>query len=522
MANNTPALKYQVHEGIFDAKSTLDEENFYHQRQGHPSELTKKLTYILGDYTKNYPISTATVGAVGFGPSSSLAKAAVELDDTQFTYPVMGRIKKASVVSSSAYSAGDKPGVGNSTFKIRFQDNWLKRYWYIQSARGVQAYLHDNGTLISASGEYEYTASLSAASPSDYCPLSELSTGAAWVGTHTGVTESESRTTESHMALPGSYKNQMGFLRHGFSWAGNAANKIMRIDVTKPAADGMPGQTSNVWMDFAMWQYEMEWLDMCENAYWYSRYNRQVNGKVSLKDLINGKIIPQGSGILEQIQNKSTYSTLTYDYLTNQIGDALFGMSDSAGMSITLYGGRGAIREFDRAIKKAGGTIFQNFSGAVDSGKFVSGTGYNLALGGFFDSFYHIDGYYIKIKHNPVFDMGSVALAQQAGGYVHPETGWPLESYRMVFIDDNDYDGQPNIQHVAQKGRAFMHGVQAGLTPMPKSLQVMSRTFDVTDMGNAPLLSTDMDKSSYTRFKSCGIQILRANKCFDFQCIAGQ
>jgi hypothetical protein len=273
-----------------------------------------------------------------------------------------------------------------------------------------------------------------------------------------------------------------------------------------------------------MWQYEMEWLDMCENAYWYSRYNRQANGTIDLKDLLTGKIIPRGAGILEQIQNKSTYSDLTYDYLTNQIGDALFGQSDSAGMSITLFGGRGAARAFHRAILKAGGTVLSSFGGAGDIGsKFVSGTGYNLALGGYFDAFYHIDGYYIKFKHNPIFDLGSVAMAQQAGGYVHPETGWPLESYRMVFIDDSDYDGQPNIQHVAQKGRSFLHGVIAGLTPMPRSLKILGG-FNVSsaDAAAAQLISTDVDKSAYTRFKSCGIQILRANKCFDFQCIAGQ
>ena len=91
MANQVfPQLKYQVQEAIFDAKSMLDEQNFYHQRQGSPSELTKKLTYILGDYNKSFPISTMTMGGVGYGNNRS----AVEIDDVQFTYPVMGRDNK--------------------------------------------------------------------------------------------------------------------------------------------------------------------------------------------------------------------------------------------------------------------------------------------------------------------------------------------------------------------------------------------------------------------------------------------
>jgi hypothetical protein len=520
MSQPTPALKYRVTEAIFDSKSMLDETNFYHQRQGAPSELTRKLTYIMGDYTKNYPISLMTVGGIGYD-GDAMKKAAVEIDDVQFTYPVMGRMHKACVVSSNAYSTGDKPGIGNSQFKIRFSDNWIKRFFIIQSARGVQAYVHEDGKLIGS--EYEYTVSLNAALPTDYCPLTELDGGNAWVDITTAVAESESDTTESKMVMPGSFKNQMGFLRHGFSWAGNAANKMMKIDVSKPASSGAPAITSSVWMDFAMWQYELEWLSICEHSYWYSRYNRQANGEIALKDMLTGKAIPTGSGLLEQIQNKSTYSTLTYDYLVNQIGDALFGQSDTAGMSITLHGGKGAIREFDRALKRSGAHVdIVGHGGGNVADKFISGTAHNLALGGFYDTMYHIDGYTIKIKHNPIFDSGKIAIAQQAAGYTHPETGWPLESYRMVFIDDNDYDGQPNIQHVAQKGRSFQHGVVAGLTNMPKSLNIMSGQFNLDNESKATLLSSTVDKSAYTRFKSAGIQILRANRCFDFQCVAGQ
>jgi hypothetical protein len=516
--NPYPALKYRVTESIFDSKSMLDETNFYAQRQGAPSELTRKLTYILGDYTKNYPISLMTVGGIGYD-GSALKNAAVELDDPQFTYPVMGRTTKASVVSTSTYTTGDKPGIGNSTFKLRFADNWIKRFFIIQSARGVQAYVHSDPTAL-PTGEFEYDVQLDPAGPNDYCAISEVTQGAAWIDITTAVAESESRTTESKMAMPGSYKNQMGFLRHGFSWAGNAAEKMMRIEVSRPAVDGQPALSTSVWMDWAMWQYEMEWLSIREHAYWYSRYNRLANGEVPLKDLLTGKVIPRGSGLLEQIQNKSTYSSLTYNYLSNQIGDALFGMSDTEGMAITLHTGKGGLREFDRAIKAAGGTFFQSFNALTDANKFISGSGYNLALGGYFTAFYHIDGYYVKVKHNPIFDMGKVAMGQQAGGYVHPETGWPLESYRMVFIDDNDFDGQPNIIHVAQKGRAFIHKVIPGMANMPKSLNVMLGS--ASDESKVTIAATDVDKSAYTRFSSCGIQIRRANRCFDLQCIAGQ
>ena len=57
MAQFQPALKYKVQEMIYDPVDMLDENNFYHQRQGAPSELTRKLTYMMGDMKKEYPLS---------------------------------------------------------------------------------------------------------------------------------------------------------------------------------------------------------------------------------------------------------------------------------------------------------------------------------------------------------------------------------------------------------------------------------------------------------------------------------
>lgn len=504
MADLNNNLKYMVQEDIFDAKSMLDETNFYHQRQGSPSQLTKKLTYILGDYTKEYPISLMTEGGIGYS-GSGLKRAAVELDDVQFTYPVMGRLGKVATCVGSPYVNGDKPGIGNSSFYIYLNDNWIKRFKVIQSTHGVQAYVQDDPEPL-VEGGFKYKVQLDPAGPGDYCPLSELQNGINWVDITVNVAESESRGTETGMQVPGLFKNQMGFQRLSMSWAGNAANKVMKINVKTEKGE------TNVWMDYFMWQFEKEWLSIKEHAYWYSRYNRLPNGEIPLKDLFTGKVIPRGSGLLEQIPNKSTFSTLTYDWLANKIGDALFGQADAEGLSITLHTGTGGRREFHRAMLKAGAQYLTDFTGVAD--KFVTGSGRSLMLGGFFDGFYHIDGYVIKLKYNPIFDRGKIAQVSPK----HPESGLPLESYRMVFIDDNDYDGQPNIQHVAQKGRSFLDGVVPGLNPAPKSVQIIS--------GNAggqasKILSTEQDKSSYHRFSSCGIQMLKANRCFDLQCVAG-
>lgn len=501
-ANNMlPQLKFQVQEQIIDTKPLIDEESFYHQRQGTPSELTKTITYILGSYKRNFPISLMTTGGEGFGGGTG---GAVELDDVQFTYPVMARRDKASVVYSTEYSGGDTPGIGHAKFYITFMDNWIKRYYVIQSELGVQAYIHSDGEPVQ--GGFRYEAQLDPAGPSDFCPLSQLNNGVRWAELNTAVAESESRSTESKTIMPGLFKNQMGFQRAGISWAGNTANKMMRIEMD------MGGNKTSVWMDYIMWQFEERWLTEKEHMYWYSRYNRMVDGTVGLKDMLTSKIIPRGSGLLEQITNKATYSTMTYNTLQNKIGDALFGQSDTAGMDITLMTGTGGKREFHQAMIAAGA---QFVAGVGVADKFVTGSGQNLMLGGFFDGFYHIDGYTIKVKHNPIFDTGRVAQVSP----LHPKTGFPLESYRMVFLDNRDVDGSPNIRHVVQKGRSYIDGVTNGLTPMPRSIKIL---LGGSGGEASKYLSNVQDKAEYSRMSSGGIQLMRGNCCFDLQCTAGQ
>lgn len=494
-------FSYQVLEQVYDDKSLLDENNFYNQNQGKPSELTKKLTYILGDYNQNYPISMMTMGNIA-SPSAS-----VELDDVQFTYPVMGRDDKATATSSTIYVASDKPGIGNGVFYLYFPDQWISRHKIIESPRGIQAYTLSDPEPFG--DQFRYACQLDPADVDDYCPFSELTNGALWVEVNSQVAESESRGNRAKMVAPGSFKNQMGFIRASMEWAGNSANKVMNLMVK-----GADGKESNIWMDFFMWQFEKRWLNECEHSYWYSRYNRLADGSIPLKDLLTGKVIPRGSGLLEQIQNKSSFAKLSYSSLVNKIGDALFGQSDTQGMMITLHTGRGGIRDFNQAMRAEGINLLTDFTGVAE--KFVTGTGRELMLGGFFNGFYHVDGYTIKIKHNPIFDHGRIAMKSPR----HPETGFPLESHRMVFIDDNDYDGQPNIQHVSQKGRSFLQGIVPGMAQMPRTIKILGG-FDLGNKESAQIIADEIDKSSYHRFKSAGIQMLRSTKCFDLQCVAG-
>ncbi len=501
--------RFSVQEQIFDSKTNLDENNYYNQRHGTGvDDLTKQLVYMLGDFGKNYPISMMTSDMAGKGTTK-------EMSEIQYSYPIIGRLDKACVVSEdctvSTVNNTTTPGQGFGTFKVRFGDNWIKRQFTIRSARGVMARVQADPVSLGSS--FEYTCQLITTNQLESVPLSELLSGAAWVAMWANVPESESYGTESTMVAPGKVKNQLGIIRHSASWAGHSAERIMNINIKSP----VDGKETNRWMDFFLYQFEKQWLDSCEHAYWYSTNNRLATGEISLKDVMTGKPVPTGSGILEQIYNTGTYGiSLTYSFLQNTISAALYGQSDTDDMTITLMTGRGGMRALNDALVSKGQQLLTSFGAGNIADKFVTGTGYNLMLGGFFDGFYHIDGYLVKVKYNPIFDYGKVAMAQTAGGYVHPVTGFPLESYRMVFLDDSTYDGQPNIQFVSLKGKPMQHGIVKGMNEVPKSLKAMGGS--VSD-SIAPNITSDKDASSYHRMKSAGIQLLRGNKCFDLQCV---
>ncbi len=100
--NRGNKFRFQVQQDIFDADSMLDENNFYAQRHGKPVELTMKLTWLLGDNTKSFPLAMSTMGDIvntsvgGFKTANSKVR---ELEDPQYTWPVMSRLNKAVTVA---------------------------------------------------------------------------------------------------------------------------------------------------------------------------------------------------------------------------------------------------------------------------------------------------------------------------------------------------------------------------------------------------------------------------------------
>jgi len=136
--------------------------------------------------------------------------------------------------------------------------------------------------------------------------------------------------------------------------------------------------------------------------------------------------------------------------------------------------------------------------------KFVTGQGYDMVYGAYFSTYRHVDGHTITVKKIPLFDQGG--RAQKSN--LHPESGKPLESYRMVFLDMSNYDGVRNVQMATERGRSMKTGVLHGMADTPYD-------FGGNAVNN---IATDQDMSSVHFLSSKGICINRATHCFNLEC----
>lgn len=519
MAILTPNKEFRVMSGVYDQSKYITEDNYYNQKQYHPAWLTSKMIWMIGKQERDYPLATKLLGQPYFDISDKEAQAGENpfevstttevLDVEDFMYPVMVPAKRGSEVAKNGYQAGDKPGIGFSDIKLPFRTQALHKNWIIRSPKGVMLYVKDYTPV---GNVFEYTLAFAGGSDSQFVDLNEIKEGVLWINMFPAVAKSESRNNDIGRALtPSAYRNQMTTLRTGMSWAGDVADlkatKALAFVDKNPQGGFDTGGAK--WIDQYTYNFEVDNLEMIEAALWYQEYNRNPNGLVPLKDSLTGRSISIGSGILQQILHKVTYSDFSYQFFTDLIGRAYYGVKGSP-RSKTLYTGTLGHRKFDAAMKRQGIAFLTDWTGVAD--KFITGSDYNLMLGGYFDGFYHVDGWIIKVKKVNIFDNGLITNSP-----IDEQSGLPYESGRMIILDDSDVQGESNIKLLLKKGyQPFTHAIQRGFNNVPESIKILSGKQKLDD-GLVTEVGTDVDKSTYMRKYVMGVQMLRGNTSLDLQ-----
>ena len=449
-----------------------------------PTELSPIITHLAGKDDKRFPLSFLTEGV---GNTKSI-------DRLEYEYRVAThRLRTRPVVTTNA---GANLGLGGSTFTLEFPDKHFVFPYVLVSQTGAQARIMREPEQVAGGSAWKYTLQLVNPAASAELAAADAVAGALWAQMYAPVGVDFSRGNASNWETPGMVRNKLTTVRKSYHMSGNAKDFVAEFSLPTKG-----GSTTKLWMDYEEYLHMLDFKEECEMYYWYGQKTYDSNGHTYMKDE-NGQPVIVGPGLLEQIVNTDTYSVMTESKLKNIIGDLFYGMTDASTKQVTLYTGTGGAREFDEALKNH----FAGSSGSFKVGgenRFITGSGRNLGLTGYFTSYEHVDGHTINVVKLPIFDHGAVAQARAK----HPVTGYSLESYRMVFVDQSNYDGQNNLQMISKKGREAMRWCVAG--------SVVPRGFSGSDAR-----ASDIDGASVHMLKTAGIVLRRFDTSIDITCTA--
>ena len=333
----------------------------------------------------------------------------------------------------------------------------------------------------------------------------DLSPGSMWGQLYANVGIDFSRGNASNWSAPGLVRSKIGTIRKSYQFSGNAKDYVAQFEL--PLKEG---SSTKLWMDYEEYRHMLKFKEECEMYYWYGQKTHDSTGRTNMVDE-NGQPVVSGPGLFEQIINKDTYSTLTQQKIEDVIGDLFYGMTDATDKQVTLFTGIGGAREFDKALRNYYGSSSSTATSPgstrgylqTSESKFITGSGRSLGVTGYFNSYDHIDGHTVNVVKVPLFDHGPVAQASRK----HPETGLPIESYRMTFVDQSTYDGENNLQMINKKGREMLRWAVAG--------SVVPKGFTGSDTR-----ASDIDGASVHMLKTAGILLRRFDTSLDLQCTA--
>lgn len=399
-------------------------------------EIYNTLAYAFGD---KYYLQYLTAG------SGRVAEKYKSLGNVEYMWPLMGDLIKPIAITGTVIGNG----LGFSSFSVPMAEKYFFQGCVVKFG-DVQARCQDDGRPDGT--DTVYTFNLVTSDPNAFVPAADLVKGEMAVFMYTAYEEG-SRGGGAFEAYPFWFKNQQTTLRMSYGMTGDAASDIMVLEV---GAEG--GKKSNLWMYASDYQKMLMWQQQIEYFRWYGTNNMTPDGEVNLPGA-NGRAVRVGSGVLEQISNsnKRGYTNLTTDIFNEFLTDLLLASKDAENKKLIMFTGAGGIQQFNDAIN----TTYNNLQ-ILDT-TFVSKNGMGMTFDNQnWTTYKGILNTELTVVHHPLYDDRTKHLKK------HPDTGLPLESYRMTFLDFSDYAGEPNISLVTKgsdgKNRAMEMWYTAGST----------------------------------------------------------
>ena len=485
----------EVSRGRYDDRGYSNEATIANLMQQHPEEINNILTYTYGMDDDRFPLTFLTEGQGEVGVK--------DIDSEEWTWETMGRMKFNDYVLHFN-TANTTPGKGGAMFDVEFATHWLIEQYGLTAPDGVTQVRIMADLGAGAHGGYLYRLKLTNPNPNMFVDLENLKVGKYWSMSAPTIPASYSDGNRSNVMGAGKMKSQLEFHRYSKEIGGNVSNKVISYEFkTKD------GGTTNRWINEEMRQHDIQIRIMDEERLWKAEYNANENGEITLVDPKTGLPIRHTAGMI-QICDEANYETygevLTLSKIERSIGDMLDKHTDTGTMEVVLFGGKGFMDDFDKAIREdAKGEGFATPLGDKMIEDFKDG----LSYGKYFRRYKTIDNHIITVKHLSMCDNGTDADNARMNGMIHPRTGRPITSHQAFVLDFSMYGGTRNIRKIRQKGQIYNSGVLKGLAPIPPAWGAVPSNS----------IATRIDASYYEIKNSFGLQVNNSTKMMHLKCV---
>lgn len=370
------------------------------------------------------------------------------IGDSSFKWSILGRLNRPS--TASANNGSGTVGAGNAAFTLEFVENYLNKNDVIRFKDGAQAIVLDAGTP--SAGGTTYTMKLQTNDPAATIDKAVVAAAGESVATAGSVFEEGSAQGFENHVFPDWYVNHLTTSRKAKSITGTALTDVTWIE----------NNGQRLWYFTDQNLVMEEYLYQLELSRWYGKSTMDANGNSLVTDAA-GKPLIAGDGLLAQVAsaNSDTYTgSLTEDIIVDFIANLSLNAGKKNNQWMVFTGTAGKVA-FHRAMRDL---VFQGNSLIYDMD-----AGRNLELGVNYTT-YNALGHKITLVHCPIFDDPNLHTD------LDPVTGYPKESFRMVFMDMGVTNGISNIE-VKVKGAG---GVDRGM--IVKYIPGMVNPFDQKSM----------------------------------------
>ena len=347
------------------------------------------------------------------------------IGENAFRWPILGRLNRPSTCTGVLVGTG----VNNSTFTVEFEENYFNPNDVVRFADESQAIVM--GEPVPSVGGYTFSFILQTNDPLAVITAAAIVAGLTANTVGSAFPEGSDRGFENHV-YPDWYINHIGIARKSKSITGSALTDVTWIE----------NNGQRVWFFTDEKLMREEFLYQKELDSWYSTSTMDVNGNSTVIGT-DGKPIVKGDGVLRQIDaaNVDTYNgQLTEKRLTDFLAQLQLntGNQNAHWMVFTGTAGKVAFHEAMKDLVYPAGNLVYDAQVGAETEIGVNFTSYN-ALGS-----------RLTLVHNSLFDDPNLH-----GNNIDPVSGFPVESFRMVFLDMGTTDGVSNIERKV-KGAAGM------------------------------------------------------------------